>query len=259
MSKEYSIIGITRKGSPATMKIQPAPSGMGIVFNSCIRAAVRYAAVKNHCTVLRRGKHNLAGVEHFLAACTGLGITDLTVRLNNQELPFGDGSSRLFVPTLLKLGSANQGAPAMLTEPVAVCAANGIIIALPAPRLVIHCLIDYPLTGKQFFSCQINPHTFIREIAPARTFGPAEPELKHLLRHLHFRVKNVDGWLFPARLRFPNEPCRHKILDLLGDLALLGRQIRAEIFAFNPSHRLNIKFVRRLKHVASGVKQIRCG
>jgi UDP-3-O-[3-hydroxymyristoyl] N-acetylglucosamine deacetylase len=242
-----TITGFTRAGHPVKMEIRPAPFGTGIIFNARIPALLRYARVENHSTHLRYGNHTITAVEHFLAACTGLGITDLEIKLSAPELPFGDGSSRPFVRSLLRAGPFNRATPLPLTEPVAVRAETGLIVALPAPGLKIHCLIDYPLTGEQFFTAQISRQRFIREIAPARTFGPATPEIEPLLRRLPFRVKNKGGWLFPDRLRFPDEPCRHKILDLLGDLALLGRPLQAEIFAYNPSHRLNLKFLRSLK------------
>ncbi len=248
--KRVTIRGWNRQGRPVRLELSPAPAGTGIVFNSQIRADIRYARAENHTTVLAHNSCRLALVEHLLAACTGLGITDLNITLDRGEPPFADGSSRTFARRLHDAGITGRNSPFFLPGPVAVAAAGGLLIALPAPRLKISCLIDYPQTGPQFFSALITPGRFLREIAPARTFGPADTELQPLLDHLPFRIKMVDGWLFPAEPRFRAEPCRHKILDLLGDLALLGRPLRAEIFAYNPGHRLNLKLVRRLRKEA---------
>lgn len=248
--KKITIRGWNRQGRPVRLELAPAPAGTGIVFNSQLRADIRHARVEDHTTVLARDHCRLALVEHLLAACTGLGITDLKITLNCAEPPFADGSSLIFARRLKQAGITGRSRPFYLTGPVAVAAAGGLIIALPAPRLKISCLIDYPQTGPQFLSTVITPERFLREIAPARTFGPADLALKPLLDRLPFRIKTVDGWLFPAEPRLRAEPCRHKVLDLLGDLALFGRPLRAEIFAYNPGHRLNLKLVRRLRKEA---------
>ncbi|MCX7732371.1 MAG: UDP-3-O-acyl-N-acetylglucosamine deacetylase [candidate division WOR-3 bacterium] len=248
--KKFTICGWTRPGLPVRMEFSPAPAGTGIVLNSELRADIRHARVKNHTTVLIRNRCRVSLVEHLLAACAGMGITDLQLTIDRDELPFNDGSSLLFARQLKNAGITGRTEPFYLATPVAVAGTRSLIIALPAPHLKISCLIDYPQTGPQFFSTVITPERFLREIAPARTFGPADPALKPLLDRLPFRVKMVDGWLFPAEPRFRAEPCRHKILDLLGDLALFGRPLRAELFAYNPGHRLNLKLVRQLRKEA---------
>lgn len=248
--KRITIRGWNRQGQPVRLELAPAPAGTGIVFNSRVRANIRHARVENHATVICHNHCRLSLIEHLLAACTGLGITDLNVKLDSDEPPFADGSSLLFAQRLQRAGITGRSEPFPLPGPVAVTDGGGLLIALPAPRLKISCLIDYPQTGPQFFSALITPRRFLREIAPARTFGPAGTELQPLLERLPFRVKMADGWLFPAKPRFSAEPCRHKVLDLLGDLALFGRPLRAEIFAYNPGHRLNLKLVRRLRKEA---------
>ncbi|MEO0025389.1 MAG: UDP-3-O-acyl-N-acetylglucosamine deacetylase [candidate division WOR-3 bacterium] len=250
ISKRITIHGWNRQGQPVRLELSPAPAGTGIVFNSQLRADIRHARVENHATVLAHNSCRIALVEHLLAACTGLGITDLNITLDRGEPPFADGSSLPFARRLQQAGITGSSKPFYLTGPVAVAAAGSLIIALPCPRLKISCLIDYPQTGPQFFSALITPGRFLREIAPARTFGPAGTELQPLLKRLPFRVKIINRWLFPAKPRFDTEPCRHKILDLLGDLTLFGRPLRAEIFAYNPGHRLNLKLVRRLRKEA---------
>ncbi len=248
--KKVTIRGWNRQGQSVRLELDPAPSGTGIVFNFRLRADINNARIEGQTTVLAHDRSRFALVEHLLAACTGLGITDLKITIDSGELPFADGSSLLFAQRLKDTGITGRTVPFYLPKPVAVTDAGGIIIALPSKNLRISCLIDYPHTGPQFFSVLITPGRFLREIAPARTFGPAGTELQPLLDRLPFRVKIINGWLFPAKPRFSAEPCRHKILDLLGDLALFGRPLRAELFAYNPSHQLNLKLVRMLRKEA---------
>ena len=243
------------------MKILPAEPGTGIVFNGRLRAVVAYARVSGNCTCLSMDRERIRMVEHFLAASYALGVSALNVQLDAGTLPFGDGSARPFVRALIKGGFRNTAGPEplRLKEPIVVSQGKRILIALPAPKLRINCLFSHSVLGNQFFSAVITRKNFIEQIAPARTFGrlnavgqsfrsgcKAKCKAKALPYRggvLGFRVKRVDGWVFPARWRFRNEACRHKVLDLLGDLALLSRPLQAEIIAFNPGHQLNLRLV----------------
>lgn len=245
--KKIIISGWTRQGKPVKMEINPALPGTGIVFNSSLRVELKHTRAQNHTTTLSNGILRISMLEHFLAACNGLGITDLNVNLNGDELPFNDGSSLQFTRCLKDAGIVGKNSVLRVEHPLAVRTSSGLIICLPDKNLRISCLIDYPQTGPQFFSLKITPQRFAQEIAPARTFGPDNLNLQYGKLHLPFKLKTVRGWLFPSLPRFPVEPCRHKILDLLGDLAILGTPLRAEIFAYNPSHQLNLRFVRKLK------------
>ncbi len=232
------------------MTIMPAPASSGIVFNNRVRATIDNAQVEENRVVLKRNGERVALVEHFLAACYALGITDLRVVVEGKELPFFDGSSKVFARMLSSAGPVNNDGRRdfYLSRTLVLTAAQSFLILFPSPQLRINCLIDCYPTGTQFFSTRITPEIFSREIAPARTFGRAvKRRLSQLQRIVGFKIKNINGWLFPAYQRLEAEQCRHKTLDILGDLALLGFYLRAEIFAYNPSHRLNLRLVRQIR------------
>ncbi|MGQ9679055.1 MAG: UDP-3-O-acyl-N-acetylglucosamine deacetylase [bacterium] len=236
------------------MKIRPGTTGSGIVFNKAVRADVGNAHAANGYTFLAHGRKRLLMVEHFLATCFGLGVTDIEVEVTGEELPFGDGSARIYLDLFRRAGLQRHdknGKLLKLARPIGVKSGGRFIIALPGVGFRVH--IFYELEGvlpRHFFSGLVNQKFFRREIAPARTFGK-DISSKQFERYLPFKVRKVHGWLFPARKRFIDEPCRHKALDLLGDLGLLGWALEAEILAFNPGHRLNLRMVRRLMELKS--------
>ncbi len=232
------------------MRVRPGVPGSGIVFNRVIKAHWTNAGAGNGYTYLTDGKCRLLTVEHFLATCYCLGVTDIEVEVEGAELPFDDGSARHFVRLLQRAGLQRQDNGARflrVNQPVGVKSGERFIIALPGAGLRFH--IFYEIKGivpMQFFSGLITPNFFIREIAPARTFGKTTTG-KRVGKLVGFKLREVNGWLFPARQRFANEPCRHKVLDLLGDLTLLECQLEAELIAFNPGHRLNLSLVQKLR------------
>jgi UDP-3-O-[3-hydroxymyristoyl] N-acetylglucosamine deacetylase len=191
-------------------------------------------------------------VEHLLAACYGLGVTDLAVETSGAGLPIGDGSAEPYARCLMKAGIVRYEdgpGPAQLKRPVLVRQGARFIAAVPAKSLAINCLTRFPEFGPQFCAFPATPASFLRTVARARTLArtgmsPAAFGKKHGLR---FRLKRVGRFVCAARWRFTDEPCRHKALDLLGDLALLGRPLEAEVFAFMPGHRLNIAFAHEVE------------
>ncbi|NPV14784.1 hypothetical protein HPY86_07645 [candidate division WOR-3 bacterium] len=231
------------------MKVRPGVPGSGIVFNRVIKADWTNAGAGNGYTYLTEGKCRLLMVEHFLATCYCLGVTDIEVEVEGEELPFGDGSARQFVRLLQRAGLRRQNNSIKVlrvNQPVGVNSGERFIIALPGAGLKVHIFFEIKgVVPMQFFSCRITPGFFIREIAPARTFGKTTAG-RRVEKLVGFKLRQVNGWLFPARWRFVNEPCRHKVLDLVGDLALLGCQLEAELIAFNPGHRLNLGLVQKL-------------
>lgn len=235
-----------------TLTLAPALPGSGIVING-IPATTRNAWNFEHSTCLRRGRNHVKMVEHLLAACTGLGMTDLAVTLDSDELPLLDGSSLPFLRAIQRAGLADIGIatrPLVLLRPVMVEGPKGFAAAVPARRLHATVLIDPPAVPEpQLFSSPVTPAVFARAIAPARTFGPSpdSPATTRRALGLPFALRRWNGLLFPARPRLPQEPCRHKLLDLLGDLALLGRPLCAEVLAFRPGHRQNLALVRAIE------------
>lgn len=236
-----------------TVTLAPATPESGIVING-IPATTRNAWNFEHSTCLRRGRSRVKMIEHLLAACAGLGITDLSVALDSDEMPLLDGSSLPFVRAIRRAGLADIGAairPPLLSRPVVVEGPKGFAAAVPARRLHVTVLIDRPAVPEpQLFSSSVTPAAFARAIAPSRTFGPSpdSPAVTRRALGLPFALRRWNGLLFPARPRLPQEPCRHKLLDLLGDLALLGRPLCAEVLAFRPGHRQNLALVRAIEH-----------
>jgi UDP-3-O-acyl-N-acetylglucosamine deacetylase len=236
----------------AGVRLSPAGPGAGIWFNGNVRATVANAGVSGHATCLGRGSHTVRMVEHLLAACFGLGVTDLAVETNGAELPIGDGSAGPYVRLLKKAGIVRYKdgpRPARLNRPVRVREGARFIAAVPARGLVINCLTRFPEFGPQFCTFAATPASFLRTVARSRTLAQTSMSPAALGRKygLRLRLKRVGRFVCAERWRFPDEPCRHKALDLLGDLALLGRPLDAAVFANMPGHRLNLAFARKVE------------
>ncbi|MBN1488800.1 MAG: UDP-3-O-[3-hydroxymyristoyl] N-acetylglucosamine deacetylase [Phycisphaerae bacterium] len=256
-------------GQPVTARFCPAPVDAGIVFvrSDCdpavsIPAQVDHVARRARRTTLANGSMSVETVEHCLSACTGLGIDNITVELNAGEVPGVDGSCLPFVEKLREAGLETQDTerrPLRVTEPVRVAEGDTWVVALPAPpdldALEIVYDLDYgegsPIRW-QHYRLRVTPDAFRQEIAPARTFLlKAEAEqfrAAGLGTHLTYQDVVVFGDDGPIEnvLRFPDECVRHKILDLLGDLTLLGRPIIGCVYARKSGHSLNHELVRRL-------------
>nr|WP_321499924.1 UDP-3-O-acyl-N-acetylglucosamine deacetylase [uncultured Dethiosulfovibrio sp.] len=191
-------------------------------------------------------------VEHLLAALRGLGIDGVEIVVSGGEIPAMDGSAAPFVQSLLEAGLSESEAwdPIELDRPIAVDDLDGdrSIIALPWKGFKVTYVIDYPSTsiGTQCLSLVLSRDNFIREIAPCRTFALME-EIAFLRDRglsLGGSLDNavvVDGMEVLAKggLRFPDEFVRHKILDLIGDLSLLGRPLSAHVIAIRAGHRMH--------------------
>lgn len=201
------------------------------------------------CTALQLDHRRLATVEHLLAALAGTGVTQAEILVAGEEIPLLDGSALPWVEAVAEAGLqalAGQSDGVELEVPITV--ANGVSFATALPytglRLGAAIEFDEAAIGRQLYSIELTPTTFVDEIAPARTFG-----LRSQVDQLreagliqggcleNALVCDGDQWLNPP-LRFAEEPVRHKILDLLGDLALVGLP-RAQVFAYRGSHGLH--------------------
>jgi len=234
------------------VQLRPAGPGTGIWFNGYVQATVGNAGVSGHATCLGRGRHQVRMVEHLLAACYGLGVTDLAVETSGAELPIGDGSAESYVRLLTKAGIVRYEdgpEPARLKRPILVRQGLRFIAAVPAKGLAINCLTRFREFGPQFYSFAMTPTSFANDVAPARTLAQTNlsPAALRQKLGLRFGLKRVGRFVCAERWRFRDEPCRHKALDLLGDLALLGRPLEAAVFAYMPGHRLNIAFARKVE------------
>jgi UDP-3-O-[3-hydroxymyristoyl] N-acetylglucosamine deacetylase len=251
-------------GKTTSIRLKPGPANSGIVFNGRIPARLANAFVEEHLVGLRQGPDTVLAVEHLLAACYGLGIDNLQVEVIGGEVPFGDGSALPFARILQAAGLKDLKAPCAtqsIVAPVIVSHGDGFVCGLPqdayrrrltadrkAECLDINCLIRFPskAVGEQSLDFNLDADDFVRELGPARTFGPWQ-EGKRLPDWLSLLGEVRDGMLMPVKSRFPDEPVRHKTLDLLGDICLLGRRLNARVIAFKAGHQLHHDFLKELE------------
>ena len=201
------------------------------------------------CTALKLDQRRLATVEHLLAALAGVGLTAVTLLVEGDEIPLLDGSAQPWVEAIAEAGLQGLGSRPVsepLSRPITLQQGQSFVTALPSDRLRLAAAIEFPQAaiGRQFFSVELTPEAFVRDIAPARTFGFREQVEQLRAAGLiqggaldNALVCDGDHWLNPP-LRFADEPVRHKLLDLLGDLALAGLP-QAQVFAFRGSHGLH--------------------
>jgi UDP-3-O-[3-hydroxymyristoyl] N-acetylglucosamine deacetylase/3-hydroxyacyl-[acyl-carrier-protein] dehydratase len=270
LAKQKTLAGTVRfegaglhSGVPSRMVLQPAQAGRGIVFRrSDVEGAVEIPARVEHVvetirgTVLERDGVRVRTVEHLLAALTALEIDNALVELDAEEPPAADGSAAPFVELISQVGVQEQNAEVeewRCRTPFVVEDGESRYAVFPDQRYVLAASIefDHPMIRRQFASYEISPELFAREIGPARTFGFLEDAERLRAAGLargadagNTVVLTENGLYEGIELRYEDEFVRHKILDLAGDLALLGCRVRAQIVAERPGHRGNIVLVR---------------
>ena len=202
------------------------------------------------CTTLDFGERRLATVEHLLAALAGTGVTHAELQVSGGEVPLLDGSAQGWVEALAEVGLVPASTPAVprpvLAEPLVQHRGSSVITAVPADQFSVVGVIDFPqpAIGRQQLSLKLTPEVFVQEIAPARTFGFREQVEQLRAAGLiqggaldNALVCDGETWLNPP-LRFEDEPVRHKLLDLIGDLALVGFPM-AQVLVYRGSHGLH--------------------
>lgn len=200
------------------------------------------------CTCLQLGTRRLATVEHLLAALAGTGVSQAELWLEGEEIPLLDGSALPWVEAIAEAGLQALGPrqPLLLPEVLTRHHEESFAVALPALQPRLAAAVEYPQAaiGRQVFSLALTPEAFVAELAPARTFGFLEQVEQLRASGLiqggaldNALVCDGERWLNPP-LRYPDEPVRHKLLDLLGDLALVGIP-QAQVFAYRGSHGLH--------------------
>ncbi len=266
IAKPASVSGVgVHSGKPATLTVRPAAESAGVVFvrSDVTDRAAEIPALVTMVTTTELGTNmsNAAGVsvatvEHFLAACAGLGIDNVIAELDGPELPILDGSSKPFVALLEQAGVTAQMAPKRvlkILKPVEV--RHGVKWARlsPGAGFTMRITIDFTTKaiGRQAMSFTMKPGAFAREIAWARTFGFA-----HQAEQLHAMGKGLgasmdntvviegDRVLNAGGLQSPDEFVRHKLLDVIGDLFLAGGTIEGLYEAEQPGHALNNELLR---------------
>ena len=208
-------------------------------------------------TALVVGQGIIRTIEHLMAAFHGLGIDNALVEVGGEELPAMDGSAKDFTDAILEAGFAEQDAERRwveVTSPIYVDRGDQSIMILPAPHLMISYTLSYRHEDlrDQYLSLSILPEIFERELAPARTFC-LKNEANALLAQGFGKGANVSNTLvfehnapIENTLRFENEACRHKIMDLLGDLYMTGGLVRGHVIACRSGHSLNLELVRAI-------------
>ena len=247
----------------------PAPPDTGYVFRRTdlggfeIPATVESVAHCGYATTLMRTGVMLSTVEHLLAALRGANVDNVYIDVDNLEIPILDGSAEVFIEMIERAGVVEQPLARralLVRERVSFEQGNRRISVEPADNYEIDCLIDFshPLIGVQRFALQLANGAFSREIAAARTFGFTE-EIEALQRSNLIRggsldnaiVLTPDGMLNQTGLRFRDEFVRHKILDIIGDLALLGMPILGRVVAERSGHILHAGLMSKLLRVRS--------
>ncbi len=256
-------------GRAVRMVVKPGKPDSGFTFvrtdragSPEIKASVENIAQTVRCTTLGRGgEAEVQTVEHLLAALAGLGIDNAVIELDAPEVPVADGSAAAFVALLERAGMAPQQAPKRilsLPEAVWITGKDSHIVALPADTFKVSFVFTnrHPAVGNQYAEFVLEPQSFQREIAPARTIGFMH-EIEALQKQGLALGGNLDiavvvgeeGYLSPPR--FPDEIVRHKILDLIGDLAVLG-PLHAHIIGLRSGHSLDALLAKKIQEVASG-------
>jgi len=266
LADAVSVEGIgVHTGKHARVTVKPADAGAGVVFHvdgQRIPALAEYVISTDRCTTLGSDGVRVMTVEHLLSALAGTGIDNAQIDVEGEEIPVLDGSALPWVERFLHAGLCEQEAERVcipLTRPVSVMAGDRGIWAMPHPERLLIATVHYehPLVGTQVGWFHLDKINYPEEIAPARTFGFWE-EVESLLARGKALGGSVDNALviFPDHYstppRFPDEVLRHKVLDLIGDMALVGAQVRALFVAVKPSHTLNTAFALALRQTIQG-------
>ncbi len=265
LAREVSIKGSAlHTGETVTLTIKPAPAGHGIVFKRVdlngapeLRPRVDQVTDLVRATTIQDGHAKIHTVEHVLSALHGCGVDNVVIEMDASEPPILDGSARPFVNLILQGEPVEQEAEREYFEldaPVSVTRGNSSIIALPASELKISCTsADDRGIHTQHLSLTIDPESYMTQIAAARTFTIYE-DIEELLKLGKIKggsldcavVIRGDKIISKEPLRFKDEFVRHKILDIIGDVLLLGLPLKAHIVATRPGHAINADLTKAL-------------
>ncbi len=266
LGKAAGLTGVSlHTGEKVTLRLQPAPIDHGIKFKRkdlqdepTIDAKIENLKTVERATTIGEGSMRVHTVEHILAALSAMGVDNAIIEMDANEPPIGDGSAGPYVEVIKKAGVVPQEAPRRIftvSEPLHIETKGGsLLVVLPDDKFRVSCTQMGP-QGRftQFLSTEITPAIFEREIAPARTFvyyEDVQPLMdKNLIKGGSLEnaiVVRGDSVLSKEPLRFPDEFVRHKILDIIGDLALVGHRIRGHVIAVRPGHGPNAELARAL-------------
>ncbi len=264
LKQEVTFEGIgLHTGRHSKVCLKPAPRDTGILFirtdkNSAIKASIGSVTDTAFATTLGYNGAKIRTVEHILAAFAGLGIDNAYVEVTGSEIPILDGSSIELTSLILKSGIAKQSKKRpfiRIKTPIVLTDGHAEIAAFPydGRRITYRIHFNHHLLGEQKMSMELTEENFAMEIAPARTFGFLK-DVEYLKANGFARggsfenaiILGENGVLNSSGLRFKDEFVRHKILDLIGDLSLLGFPIYGHIVANKSGHTTNLKFLKKL-------------
>lgn len=267
LAQSFTVSGVGLfTGAQIIMSLKPAPEDHGVVFqrtdipdSPTIKANLESVKATPRCTILGNQDFSVSTVEHLMAALSALQISNILIELDGPEIPICDGSSEIFVRQILKAGIREQQRvlePIFLNYPVHFSSGSSHIVALPSDHFSVSYTLQFPDHYKiptQFFSTSVTPDSFINDISLARTFSSYE-EIAPLFEKggvlggsLSSALVYKDGTVMnPEGLRYKDECVRHKILDLIGDLALLERPLNAHILAIRSGHAANVALGRAI-------------
>ena len=259
----YSGVGL-HSGNRVNMTFLPAPPNSGIRFRRVdlegkpeIEARAEHVAETNRSTTLAKGNTRIHTVEHVLATFAGYGIDNAIIELDANEPPIADGSAREYCRMIQSAGVIPQDErrePYLVTEPIQFEMGETVMALFPDDKFKISCTSsDKQGRFTQFYSVELSPATWERELSHARTFCFYE-EIEFLIKNGLIKggslenavVIRDDAVLTTEPLRYADEFVRHKMLDIVGDLSLLGRPLRGHLIAVKPSHAANCEMVRRI-------------
>lgn len=260
---EVSGIGL-HSAVPVKIRLLPAAANRGIVFRRTdldgfeIPASWKHIARVSYATSLMRKGVLISTTEHLLAALYSTGVDNVVIEISSLELPIIDGSSEPFIRLLKQAGLRRQRARRSylrLRRPLEVTEGSKRIAVFPHDSFRVTSSIDFPhpLIGRQEMELDLTPETFEHEIAAARTFGFLDeiPQMKDMGLVRGGSLENAvvftrDSLMNTEGLRFPDECCRHKVLDLIGDLALIGYPLRVHVVAERAGHAMHTALVLKL-------------
>ncbi len=259
----YSGVGL-HSGNRVNMTLLPAPPDTGVRFRRVdldgkpeIEARIDNVSETTRSTTLSKGNIKVHTIEHLMATFAGFNIDNIIVELDSNEPPIGDGSARIYSQLIEQAGIVPQNVgvqPYVIQSPFEFQIGDTLMSVFPNDKLKITCTsADKQGRFTQFFSTEITPETYKTEIAPARTFCFYE-EIEYLIKNGLIKggslenaiVIRDDAVLTTEPLRYQEEFVRHKMLDILGDVALVGRRLQAHIIAVRPSHTANCELSRRI-------------
>jgi UDP-3-O-[3-hydroxymyristoyl] N-acetylglucosamine deacetylase/3-hydroxyacyl-[acyl-carrier-protein] dehydratase len=264
-------------GKEAKVVFRPAPADSGINFIRTdvpepvrISATASSLAERSRRTTIKKGSVSIETIEHCLAVVNALEIDNMVIEINGPELPAPDCSCAEYYKVLKRAGTVEQNVSRkefVINKPITIAAGDACLYALPYSDDGLNLTYDLDYSGhtgigRQIYSCRLSPEAFGKNLARARTFL-LETEAKQFQArgmgtHISPRdllVINSDGPIKNS-YRFPNECVRHKIVDLVGDLALVGRAIKGRIVAYKSGHTLNQQLARKLYEAAEQQERI---